>query len=409
MERRKFLNALGAGSLAVLARPEQAIRMRDDEERRPLQPPLQRTAGHRDPRIEVSLNDILWNYDQVKKRAKVPVMAVVKANAYGHGLVEVAKALEKAGAAAFMVGKLGEAGELREAGIRCPILNFGSYGREDGEAIVVQRISQAVYSEETRDLAEWASKLKTKASVHIDVDTGMGRTGVSTDQALPLIETISSLSSIKIDGVCTTLTEDPEFDREQMKRFLDICAAAKSKNIFLGIRHAASSAGLFESPDFFLDMIRPGIALYGYYPNARTRKEDALRLKPVLRLLATVVFIKDLRPGESLSYLRAFKVKDRMRVATVGIGYSDGYPVQMGGQAFVSIRNRKFPVLPAVTANHTMVDLKSDRDIQVGDEVILIDRAKETGLTADVLAERSGVGDYKLLIGLNPSLPRSYF
>jgi alanine racemase len=404
MDRRKFLDSLGAGSLAVLAGPARASA---GEERG--DPGKDRAiAGRRDARIDVSVENLFWNFGRVSRRAVVPVMAVVKANAYGHGLVETALALEKAGAAALMVGKLREAGELRDAGVRLAILNFGPFAPEDAEEILARRISQAVFSGEARDLNERASKLKTKASVHIDIDTGMGRTGVAHDRALPLIERIASLPSTRIDGICTTLTEDPEFDREQMRRFLKVCDEARSKGIALGRRHAASSAGLFESPEFFLDMVRPGITLYGYYPNARTAKEDALALRPALKLSATVIFIKELAPGDSISYLRAFKSGGKMRVAALGIGYSDGYPAPMGGRASVSIKGKRFPVLPAVTANHTMIDLLGDPDIQVGDEAVLIDQTKGSGLTADALGEKTGIGDYKLLIGLSPSLPRAF-
>jgi len=375
MERRKFLNSIGAGSLAALAGPRWTIQNRERKELRS----GQGISGRRDPRIDVSLENLLWNFAQVRSRAKVPVMAVVKANAYGHGLIETARALEKAGAESLMAGKLKEAFDLREAGVRVPILNFGPFGPDDAEEILARGISQAVFSDEARYLDDRASRLKMKASVHIDIDTGMGRTGAPHDRALPLIEKIASLPSTRIDGICTTLTEDLEFDREQMRCFRAVCDAAKSKGIALGRRHAASSAGLFESPEFFLDMVRPGITLYGYYPNARTAKEDALGLKPVLKLSATVIFIKDLAPGETISYLRAFKAARKMRVATLGIGYSDGYPSQMGGLAVVSINGKSFPVLAAVTANHTMVDLLNDSDIQVGDEAVLIDPAAASG------------------------------
>jgi alanine racemase len=223
-----------------------------------------------------------------------------------------------------------------------------------------------------------------------------------------LIEKIAALPHLKIEGICTTLTEDPEFDKEQLQRFLEICAGAKRKGISLGWRHAASSAAVFYSPDFFLDMIRPGITLYGYYPNARTRKEDALRLKPALKLSTTVTFIKDLSPGESLSYLRVFRAEKKMRAATLGVGYSDGYPFLFGGKVSVMIRNKAFPVLDAVTSNHVMVDLGDDREVRIGDEAALIHPDRSTGLAADALAEQSGVPDYKILIGLNPLTPRIY-
>ena len=191
----------------------------------------------KDPWIEVNLDNIRWNFLQIKKHIKVRVMAVVKANAYGHGLVDVAQALEKAGVDGLMVGKLTEGLALRKAGLQSPVLNFGPFGKEDCEAIVMNNISQSVYSEEAASLHEAASRFRNKASVHIDIDTGMSRTGIPYDKALPLVEKIASLSHIKIDGIATTLTEDPEFDREQLRRFRHVCSAAEKKGISLGLKH----------------------------------------------------------------------------------------------------------------------------------------------------------------------------
>jgi alanine racemase len=396
MNRRRFMQAIGTGSLTALS---PAV---------PRQESSAVPAGFRDPWIEVNLTHLRWNLSQLMKRAQVPVMAVVKANAYGHGLVDTSRALEKAGAHSLMVGKLEEAVVLRRAGIRCPILNFGPFDRRDGAEIVRSKISQAVFTGEAVYLEEAAAGAGEIAAVHVDIDTGMGRTGASPKEALPLIEKIASLPHLKIAGVCTTLTEDPAFDKEQLLQFLDICAAARAKGISLGLRHAASSAAVFYSSEFTLDMIRPGITLYGYYPNARTRAADSLGLKPVLKLSARVSFIKELDPGESYSYLRAFKAQGRMKVATVGIGYSDGYPFLFGGKVQALIRGKKFPVLEAITSNHTMVGLGDDQVIQIGDEVTLIDPDRKEGLAADDLAGLTGSGDYKILIGLNPLLPRTY-
>jgi alanine racemase len=408
MKRRNFLEVLGGGSLAAFSPIVAAHRSAGEPGTGAAEGALLTIPGHRDPRIEVNVGHIAWNLAQLRKRVKVPIMGVVKANAYGHGLVGVAKALEAAGIGALMVGKLQEAVILREAGIQCPVLNFGPFDRRDSREIIDRNISQSVYTEEAVYLAEAAAGLERTASVHIDIDTGMGRTGVLPDRALPLIEKIASLLHLKIEGVCTTLTEDPEFDKEQLQRFLEICAGARRRGISLGWRHAASSAGVFYSADFYLDMIRPGITLYGYYPNARTRKEDALSLKPALKLSTTVTFIKDLSPGESLSYLRVFRAEKKMRAATLGVGYSDGYPFLFGGKVSVMIRNKAYPVLDAVTSNHVMVDLADDHEVRIGDEATLIHPDRSSGLAADALAERSGVPDYKILIGLNPLTPRVY-
>jgi alanine racemase len=401
MKRRIFFQTIGLGSFAALSLSNKKGLMAGERETR-------EQKGSMDPWIEVSLDHIGWNLAQIKKKVKVPVMAVVKANAYGHGLVGVSQYLEKIGIDGLMVGKLEEAVMLREAGIKCPVLNFGPFSKEDCEGIIKRNVTQSIYTEEARYLDEVASRLKSQAAVDIHLDTGMNRVGAPYDQALPLIEKFGALSHLKIRGISTTLTEDKEFDREQLQRFLDVCYLAKQKGIALGLKHAASSAGIFADPRFYLDMVRPGIAIYGYYPDAETQKEDSLALKPALKLRGKVVFVKEMQPGESLSYHRAIKATQKMRVATVGIGYSDGYPSQLAGKGSVLIKNKKYPVIAAVTANHAMVDLEGEPEIKIGDEVTLIDNQKNSGLTADVLEEASGVSTYKILIGLNPLLPRKY-
>lgn len=401
MRRRNFLHALSFGSLATISKPRLKEALAWEGEREKL-------VGSLDPLIEVSLDHIAWNLSQVKALVKVPIMAVVKANAYGHGLIEVARFLEKKGTPWLMVGKLEEAFTLRNKGILCSILNYGPFSKDDCEEIVSSNISQSAYSEETLYLHEQAQKLKKKAGIQIEVDTGMGRVGIPYSKALPLIEKFSSLSHLEIQGISTTLTEDREFDQEQLRRFKEVCQAAEKKGIRLGLRHAASSAGILSHPSFYLDMVRPGTALYGYYPSPETQKEDRLALRPALRFLAKVTQVKDLSPGETLSYHRLYAARKKMRVATLGIGYSDGYPFQLAGKGFVSIRNKSFSLIAAVTANHAMVDLADNSEIKVGDEAVLIDNQKQTGFTADILEGWSGLSTYKILIGLNPLLPRKY-
>lgn len=361
-----------------------------------------------DPWLEIDLKAIKWNFHQIKKRVGVKVMAVVKANAYGHGLIAISQALEQAGVDWLMVGKMEEALRLREAGLKCPILNFGPFDYHDAELIIQYHLSQSVYTDDVFYLAELAAKKNQKASIHIDLDTGMGRTGLPYEQALSLIEKIATSRHLALEGLATTLTEEPEFDREQIRRLNEIYFKAREKGINCGLRHAASSAGLLNSPEFYLDMVRPGITIYGYYPNDQTQKEDSLNLKPALRLKTRVIFIKDLESGETLSYHRTFKAQQKIRVATLGIGYSDGYPVQLGGQGQSIIKGKNYPVLPLITANHLMIDLKNNSDIRIGDEAILIDTEKNSLATAASLASVSGISTYRILIGLNPLLPRRY-
>lgn len=401
MKRRKFFKemGLGLGALAPLTQvpSKKAPVPKKDKER---------STGSMDAAVEVNLDHLLWNLQQIRTAVQVPIMAVVKANAYGHGLVEVARLLEKEGIGWLMVGKLEEALILRKAGVRLSILNFGSYSRQDCDLIVQNSISQSVYSEEVRFLHEAALKVGRKAGVHLDVDTGMGRTGVSFKNIQPFLKKMASFSGLKIEGVMTTLAEDEKFDPEQLRRLAEVCAEAKAKGIDVGLRHAASSAGILRGPQFHLDLVRPGIMIYGYYPSAATQQENKLSLKPALRLLARVIDIRLLSPGDTLSYHRAYTADRDMWVATVGLGYSEGYPAQLAGKGVVMIKKKTYPVIAAVTANHLMVDLKNSEEVRVGDEVILVDNRPEDELTADVVAELSGLSVYKILIGLNPLVPR---
>jgi alanine racemase len=404
MKRRKFFKevGLGLGSIAPLLQvPSKKAPVPIKEEAR--------AAGSMDASIEVNLDLIAWNLDQIRSTVRVPIMAVIKANAYGHGLVGVARRLEKEGVGWLMVGKLEEALLLRRAGIRSSILNFGPYSREDCDRIVQNNISQSAYSEEViRYLHEAALKQKRQAGIHLDVDTGMGRTGIPFKNALPLIHKTASLSGLKMGGIMTTLTEDNEYDLEQLGRFAEVCSQAKAKGIDVGLRHAASSAGILSGPRFHLDLVRPGIMLYGYYPSAQTQTEDKLSLKPALRLLARVIDIRHLSQGDTLSYHRAYVADKEMWTATVGLGYSDGYPAQLAGKGSVLVKGKTYPVIAAVTANHLLVDLNDSEDIRVGDEAVLLETRPEDELTGDVLAEVSGLSVYRILIGLNQQLPRNY-
>ena len=411
MIRREFMSWLKAGALGSVLIPPGRPRPGTLDPAGcgyPLDVGRPSGRGSQDPRIDVDLGKISWNFDQVRRKAGVPIMAVVKANAYGHGLVETAKHLERCGAEALMAGKLDEALRLRESGVRCPILNFGPFGRADSDEIVGNGITQSVSGDDVSLLEECAVRLGRTAFADIHIDTGMNRSGVPWVNAWPCVEKAARLEHVKIRGVSTAFSEDPEFDREQLRRFLEVCDRAKARGIDLGPRHAASSAALFSGPEFYLDMIRPGIALYGYYPNARTRKADVLGLRPALRLTGRVIFINDLEAGDTVSYLRAYKAPRPMRVATLGIGYSDGYPSGAGGKGIVRIGEKTYPVLPLVTSNHIMIDLGNDRSVRIGDEVVLIDDRKDTGVAADALGESTGIPDYRWLINLNPLTPRFY-
>jgi len=398
--RRNFLFISGMGSAAVLARAAERLGAPSIKEKRMAPNP------HYDPWIELNLENMTWNLGQIRKTARVKVMAVIKANAYGHGLVEVGKHLEKNGIDFLMVGKLQEALLLREKGVSAPILNFGPFRSEDAETIIQNNISQSVFDEKVGSLSQAGIKLGKKAKVHIHVDTGMARMGIQHREAWPFIQSTSSRKGIFIEGISTTLTEDDEFDKEQLNRLIDICRQAEKRGISLGLKHAASSDGVLDLPSSHLDMVRPGIALYGYYPSEKSRKENRLGLKPVLQLKSRVVAVKTLRPGDTATYHRRYTAHKKEKIAIIPIGYSDGYPPNVIGKASVLIQGKRYPLIAAVTANHCLALLGDDSRVSAGDEVVLLGYQGTEKITAVEIAEWAGVSEYKTLIALNPLLPR---
>ena len=366
-------------------------------------------SGSFDPWLEIDLNHMAGNISQLRKFTNgKPIMAVIKGNAYGHGLVGVGKFLEELGVAYLMVGNLSEAMKLREAGVRCPILNIGPFSQQEAEEIIRLEISQSVYTDRVEYLIASARRQGKKARIHLKIDTGLGRVGVPYYRALPLVEKVVSTRELLVEGVFTTFSEEEDFDRVQLERFLRLCQEAKSKGINLGLRHAASSAGILSLPQAHLDMVRPGIMIYGHYPSPSAYQEKKVELKPVLQLKTRVIYVKELRPGDSVSYHREFIAQKKETIATLPIGYSDGYPPQVAGKGEVLIKGRRFMLVSRITANHTAVNLQRRKDIHMGEEVVLIGTQGELEITAEEVAEWAGISVYKLLIGMSPLLPRSY-
>jgi len=398
--RRNFLLISGMGSASVFVRAAESLGAPLIKETKLAPNPSY------DPWIELNLKNMTWNLSQIRKTARVKVMAVIKANAYGHGLVEVGKHLEKNGIDFLMVGKLQEALLLREKGVSAPILNFGPFCSEDAEKIIQSNISQSVFDEKVTSLSQAGLELGKKAKVHIHVDTGMGRMGIQHREAWPFIQSTSSLKGIFIEGISTTLTEDDEFDQEQLNRFLELCREAEKRGMSLGLKHVASSDGVLDLPSSHLDMVRPGIALYGYYPSEKTQKEDRLGLKPVLQLKSRVVTVKTLQPGDTVTYHRRYTAQKKEKIAIIPVGYSDGYPPNVIGKASVLIREKSSPLIAAVTANHCIALLGENSRVSPRDEVVLLGYQGTEKITAEEIAGWAGVSAYKTLIALNPLLPR---
>lgn len=362
-----------------------------------------------DPWIELDREALKANLAAIRARVgSRPVMPVLKADGYGHGLTQIGRALHREGVEQVAVAKVTEALALRREGVSATILNLGPFGAREIPDIISGMISQTVWTRQVDDLAREARRRGKMATVQINVDTGLGRVGVPHGQASAFIEHVVGLQGVRLEGVFTGLTEDAEFDKTQLSRLQEITGALKDKGISVGVRHAASSAAVMDNPDAFLDMVRPGISIYGLYPNAESLAAKPVALRPVLSLKTRVVMVKTLAQGESLSYHRAFVAERPTRVATLPVGYSDGYPPSAAGKAEVLIRGKRFPVIALVTANHTLVDVLGDERVAIGDEAVLIGRQGTDELSAHAVADAAGLSVYKLVIALEAALPRRF-
>jgi alanine racemase len=333
----------------------------------------------------------------------------MKANAYGHGIVQASNAVLEAGASYIGVALAEEGIELRKhSGV--PILVFSPPFEESLELYVRFDLEATITSLETayalNSVARTAGK---KAKVQVKVDTGMGRMGFFPEVAVEAIRTVSQLDSLSITGVyshfATSDESNKEFARRQLRAFRNVISAVQD----LGVRcmfHIANSGAVLDIPESYLDMVRPGIMTYGYYPSFETT--ESVDIKPALSLKSSVVQVKNFKPGMSISYGRRYFTKDSSRIAVVPIGYGDGFTRILTGKASVLIKGKEYPVAGTVTMDHLMVDLGSDFEIQPGEEVTLIGKSGDKEITAWDIASKLGTIPYEVLCMINNRVPRLY-
>jgi alanine racemase len=358
-----------------------------------------------DPWVDVHAANLLANAAAVRKRTGVPILAVIKNNGYGAGVVNVARALSASPhIAGFAVIKLHEAHGLRDAGITSPILLMGPAADDDLPDLARRGIALMVYTPIAAALGRAAAATGRDVDVHVCVDTGLGRVGVPYRQAFDLVAELARTRGVRLRGIMMTFTEDAAFDREQLQRFRDVTAKIKSSGIEYGAAHAASSYTLFQHPDAFLDTVRPGMALYGIYPEPAFRTSGALALAPAIALRARVAYVKPLQAGESAGYNRAYVAERPVWVATLPVGHADGLPRIAAKGGRVRIGGRLYPIIASVSASHTIVEIGESRSVDIGDEATLFDWT--AGSRPEDLAAACGASVYDLTMHLNPLLPR---
>jgi alanine racemase len=359
-----------------------------------------------DPWIEIHPQNFRHNVDQIVRRVSGrPILAVIKNNGYGAGLVETAQILEPhPGIFGFAVVKFQEAVSLREAGLRKPILLLGPFDDENLIFCAANGILPLVYRPLGPILEDIAAQRQKPVPLQVCIDTGIGRVGVPYREAPALVRDLAARKSVSLEGTMMTFTEDPEFDPIQLRRFRETCFVLEKDGIALGKKHAASSFSLFEHPEAFLDMVRPGMAIFGIYSENEFRKMGILDLRPAISLKARVIYVKKLLKGESAGYNRAYMAKDEVCVATLPLGHADGWPRLASKGAKVRINGALYPVIASVSASHCIVELGKEPAVKIGDVATFFDA--EPGSRPEDVSEACGVSVYDLAMHLGALLPR---
>ncbi|MBQ2847681.1 MAG: alanine racemase [Clostridia bacterium] len=364
--------------------------------------------------VRVNLAAIRSNFDALKRclKPETKTMAIVKANGYGHGSVRVAKEL-KDQADYFAVAALEEAMELRENGIKNPILILAYTSPSQYEELINNNLITTIYSlDDAKMLSETAERLKKKAVIHVAVDTGMGRIGFSDcEKSAETIETISKLPYIEIEGIFTHFAcadmSDKTSALEQKKRFDDFVSLLESKNVNIPVKHVSNSAAIIDL-DCNYDMVRMGISLYGLYPSDEVMA-DRVKLTPAMEVVSHVIHIKDVEPGIGISYGHTYVTAEKRRIATVCIGYADGYNRAFSNKGYVLINGKKAPITGRVCMDQIMVDVTDIENVNVGDDAIIMGKRGDAQITAEELGEMCGSFNYEVICTFMPRVTRLYY
>ena len=373
---------------------------------------------YRRVQADIDLDAVLFNFEQMKKRIpeETKIMAVVKTDAYGHGAVPLAKLTEGLDYLwGFATATVEEAMELRGAGIRKPILILGYSFPESYAQIIEHEIHQTVFTYEmAEELSKEAVRQNKKASVHIKLDTGMGRIGYQTaESAAEDAEKMKNLPMLELEGVFTHFanadTKNREATLQQISKFDEMVSAMEKTGVCFKLKHCANSAGIIELPEHKFDLVRAGIISFGLWPSDEVSK-DAVPLKPILSLKSHVVYVKEVMPGTAVSYGSTWVAEEPRKIATIPIGYGDGYPRNLSNKGYVLIKGCKAPIVGRVCMDQMMVDVTEiPEEVKTGDRVTLIGQDGEYTISAEMLGDLSGRFNYELMCDLGNRIPRIYY
>jgi len=360
----------------------------------------------------IEMGALEHNYREAARRAEGrKILAVVKAQAYGHGAVPVSRHFLRLGADMLGVALVEEGKELRTAGIDAPILLMGSLFPEQAEAVVALRLTPVVYTiSVARALAGAARKQKRTVSIHVKIDTGMGRIGIAPEDALAFIMELRGLAGIDVRGLMTHFADadlrEKQFAERQMERFELLVRDLDAAGLDISLRHAANSAAVLDFHRALFTMVRPGLMLYGYNPLERDPDDGGLH--PVLSLVTRIAYVKKVAAGVPISYGRTFVTKRESLIATLPIGYADGYSRGLSNRGEALVRGRRVPVVGRVCMDMTMIDVTDVAGVCEGDEVVLIGSQGSERITASDIAVKTGTIPYEVLCGISSRVPRIY-
>jgi alanine racemase len=363
---------------------------------------------------EIDLDNLANNIKEIRRvSSSEEIIGIVKADAYGHGAIDVAPVLLKNGVTKLAVAVVSEAVELRRAGIECPIMILGYTPLSQADNILKYDIEQTVFSYEyALGLSKMAEKRHITVKVHIALDTGMNRIGfLPNKNSVEDVYKISKLSNLEVEGLfshfSTADEEDKNFAKEQFEKYNWFYSKLKELDIRVRLRHIANSAAIIDLPNTHLDAVRPGIIIYGYYPSEEVSK-DKINLKPVMTLKTNIIHIKNVKKGECISYGRKFQCERASKIATLPVGYADGYTRLLFGKAKVIINGKFAPVVGRICMDQCMVDITDIDGAKVGDEVILMGEENNLKFNADDIADLIGTINYEVVCMIGKRVPRIY-
>jgi len=362
---------------------------------------------------EIDLNALVHNFKEIRKKVgpNVGVMAIVKAQGYGHGMVQVSRVLEEEGVNYFGVTSPSEAFLLRGKGIKSSILILGPTILDQAKEIIKKDITQTICTKEMAFVLQGeCKKLKKRLKVHIEVDTGMGRTGVPYQRTLKLIKEVVKIPELVVEGIFTHFStadeEDKSFTKEQIKRFKGVLEKLEGEGIDIPLRHAANSAGILNFSESYFNMVRPGLALYGIYPSEYVSRSPDLH--PVMSLKSKVIYLKRVKKGATISYGKTYVTNKNTTITILPIGYEDGYNRLLSNQGEVIIRGKRVTIAGRVCMDQTILDVGEVPDVKVGDEVVLIGGQGQERVSVEEIAKKVDTVPHEVICRIAERIPRIY-